>query len=76
MLNTFFSYYEFEDVDDEMVYLVNVTIKKNLSKNILEGDFFESVNFNMAIGKLEFIVNDVVEDWLFFKPQVCEQMDS
>lgn len=76
MLNTFFSYYEFEDVDDEMVYLVNVTIKKNLSKNILEGDFFESVNFNMAIGKLEFIMNDTVEDWLFFKPQVCEQMDS
>ena len=76
MLNTFFSYYEFEDVDDEMVYLVNVTIKKNLSKNILEGDFFESVNFNMAIGKLEFIMNDTVEDWLFIKPQVCEQMDS
>lgn len=76
MLNTFFSYYEIEDVDDEMVYLVNVTIKKNLSKNILEGDFFESVNFNMAIGKLEFIMNDTVEDWLFIKPQVCEQMDS
>ena len=75
MLNTFFSYYEFEDVDDEMVYLVNVTIKKNLSKNILEGDFFESVNFNMASGKLEFIMNDTVEDWLFIKPQVCEQMD-
>ena len=75
MLNTFFSYYEFEDVDDEMVYLVNVTIKKNLSKNILEGDFFESVNFNMASGKLEFIMNDTVEDWLFIKPQVCEQKD-
>lgn len=75
MLNTLFSYYEIEDVDYETVYLANVTIKKNLSKNILNGDFFEGVNFNMASGKLEFIMNNIVEDWLFLKPQVCEQMD-
>jgi hypothetical protein len=76
MLNTLFSYYEIEDVDDELVYLVNVTVAKDLSKNILNGDFFGSVHFNISSGKLEFIMNNTVEDWLFLKPQVCEQMDS
>ena len=76
MLNTIFSDYEIEDYDDEMVYLVNVTIAKNLSKNILKGDFFESVNFNVATGKLEFINDDTIENWLFFTSQVYEQKDS
>jgi hypothetical protein len=71
-----FEDYDMYDFDgDDTIILDNVVIKKTLSKNILSGDFFDRVHFNLSNGKLECIMNDTVVQWVYLRLTVCEQMD-
>lgn len=76
MFDSMFEEYDMYDFDgDDTIMLDNVVIKKNLSKNILSGDFFDRVYFHLSNGKLECIKNDTVVQWVYVRLTVCEQMD-
>lgn len=71
-----FDQYDMCDFDgSDVMMLENVVIRKNLSKNILSGDFFDRVDFHLSSGKLECIINDTVVQWVYVRLITSEQED-
>ena len=70
-----FQEFDILEIYDDILVLGDVKIKKNLSKNILSDDFYDSISICLSTGKIEFSVKDTVVDWIYLKLTTCEQGD-
>ena len=58
MLNSLFSDYEIHDIDYDVITLTNVTLRINISKNLLGGDVYDMVTVQLNNGMITFCIEE------------------